>query len=355
MTDAAARERAASDIVGIAGGPGTVEQRSTAILEALGKVVHFDAAWLAAHDPERQRHTPVASDGASEPLHDYFRTDAGEAEIELTGLSARRSVMLARDTPVPRTELVVWSEYLWPAGLQDGLAVALFTGPDRHVGFLCLLREDEDSVSREDGDFVTWLTPRIAAVLDRQRTLSAVARVIRHAVAGVILTRAGTVLSLDGLARHPLLLPGSDLLAVAVDRLDRGDVHVSFLWPTLGGSGPAHGLLRVTVISCASDIDHLRASVVLSAVDDPPALSHTDLRVIGALVDRWPVARIAAATGSTGTAMQERIRRISATMGAGSVPALVHRALRQGVYIPVHHPDLAGRSHAGLSRSRATS
>jgi hypothetical protein len=283
----------------------------------------------------------VASDGASEPLRQYFGTDAGEAEIELTGLSARRGVMLAHDTPVPRAELVAWSDYLWPAGLHDGLALALFSGPDRHAGFLCLLREDENSVSREDGDFVAWLSPRIAAVLDRQRTLSAVARVIRHAVAGVILTRAGNLLSLDGLARHPLLLPGSDLLAVAVDRLDRGDVHASFLWPTVGRAGPAHGLLRVTVISCASDVDNLRASVILSVLEDPPTLSHTDLRVVGALVDRWPIARIAAAMGSTTAAMAERVRRISTTMGASSVPAIVLRALRQGLYIPLSHGDLA--------------
>ena len=352
MADAAARRLAALEIIDIAGGPGTVEQRGTAILDALGMVVPFDAAWLAAHDPERQRHSPVASGGASEPLRRYFLSDAGESEIELTGLTARRSVMLARDTPVPRTELIAWSDYLWPAGLQDGLAVALFTGPDRHVGFLCLLREDENSVSREDGEFVAWLSPRIAAVLDRQRSLSAVARLVRHAVAGVILTRAGNVLSLDGLARHPLLLAGSGLLAIAVDHLDRGDRHVTFLWPTIGGAGPAHGLLRVTVISCANDVDHLRASVILSAVDDPPALSHTDLRVVGALVDGWPVARIAAAAGSTTTAVEERVRRISATVGAVSVPALVLRALRQGRYIPVHPADLPGRTAAGFSRAR---
>ena len=342
MADAAARRIAALDIIDIARGPGTAEQRGTAILDALGKVVPFDAAWLAAHNPELRRHSPVASDGASEPLQRYFRTDAGESEIELTGLTARRSVMLARETPVPLADLVVWSDYLWPAGLQDGLAVALFGGPDRHVGFLSLLREDEDSVTREEGDFVARLSPWIAAVLDRQRSLSAVARLVRHAVAGVIVTSAGRVLSLDGLARHPLLLPGSDLLAVAVAHLDRGDVHVSFLWPTIGGAGPAHGLLRVTVISCASDVDHLRASVILSAVDDPPALSHTDLRVLGALVDGWPVARIAVAVGSTTTAVEERVRRISATIGALSVPSLVFRALRQGTYIPVHRADPAG-------------
>jgi hypothetical protein len=339
MADASARQLAALDIIDIAGGPGTVEQRGTAILETLGKVLDFDAACLVAHDPERRRHSSVASDGASDPVRQYFLTEASESEIELTGIGARRSVMLAHDTPVPLGELVAWSDYLWPAGLQDALGVALFAGSGRHVGFLALFREDENSISREDGDFVGSLTDRIAAAVDRQRSLSAVARVIRQAVAGVILTRAGNLLSLDGLARHPLLLPGSDLLAVAADRLDRGEVHVSFLWPTVGGAGPAHGLLRVTVISCAREVDHLRASVILSAVDDPPALSHTDLRVVGALVEGWPVPRIAAAVGLTTAAVEERVRRVSAIIGAVSVPALVFRALREGMYIPVTPAD----------------
>jgi hypothetical protein len=347
MADAATRQQAALDVIDIAGEPGTAEQRGAAILDALRTVVPFDAAWLAALDPERHRHSPVASSGASEPLRQYFLTDAGEAEIELTGLSARRSVMLAQDTPVPRAELVAWSDYLWPAGLQDGLAVALFSGSDRHVGFLCLLREEKDSVSREDGDFVAWLSDRIAAVLDRRRTLSAVARVIGRAVAGVVLTRAGDVLSLDGLERHPLLFPGSDLLAVAAGHLDRGEVHASFLWPTRGGAGPARGLVRVTVISCASDVDHLRASVVLSAVDDPPPLSHTDLRLIGALVDGWPIVRIAAALGTTTIAVEERVRRVSATVGAPSIATLVFRARRYGTYIPLRHPELSGSVRAG--------
>jgi DNA-binding NarL/FixJ family response regulator len=108
----------------------------------------------------------------------------------------------------------------------------------------------------------------------------------------------------------------------------------------------------VTVISCANDVDHLRASVILSVVDDPPALSHTDLRVVGALVEGWPVARIAAALGVTTTAVEERVRRVSATIGALSVSALVFRALRQGMYIPANPADLAGRSPAGLTRSR---
>jgi hypothetical protein len=40
--------------------------RSAAALQALGRVLPFDAAWLAVRDPEARRHTPLATAGAAE-------------------------------------------------------------------------------------------------------------------------------------------------------------------------------------------------------------------------------------------------------------------------------------------------
>src|SRR3954465_12471910 len=39
-------------------------ERSAAALEALGRVLPFDAAWLAVRDPEARRHTPAGTAGA---------------------------------------------------------------------------------------------------------------------------------------------------------------------------------------------------------------------------------------------------------------------------------------------------
>src|SRR3954452_10900986 len=49
-------------------------ERSAAALEALGRVLPADAAWLAVRDPEARRHTPLATAGAAEPLRSYFQT-----------------------------------------------------------------------------------------------------------------------------------------------------------------------------------------------------------------------------------------------------------------------------------------
>src|SRR4051794_25976716 len=138
MSSTTARRLAAREVVGIAGGPGTVEQRGTAMLDVLGTVVPFDAAWFAARDPERDRHSPVAARGAAEPLRRFFLSDAGEREIDLVGLDSRRGAMRAKETPVPLGELVAWTDYLWPAGFRDGLAIGFFSAPTRYVGFLAL-------------------------------------------------------------------------------------------------------------------------------------------------------------------------------------------------------------------------
>jgi hypothetical protein len=62
-------------------------ERSAAALEALGRVLPFDAAWLAVRNPEARRHTPLATAGAAEPLRSYFETPVADAEVDALGLS----------------------------------------------------------------------------------------------------------------------------------------------------------------------------------------------------------------------------------------------------------------------------
>src|SRR4051812_49878295 len=57
-------------------------ERSAAALEALGRVLPFDAAWLAVRNPEARRHTPLATAGAAEPLRSYFETPVADAEVD---------------------------------------------------------------------------------------------------------------------------------------------------------------------------------------------------------------------------------------------------------------------------------
>src|SRR4051794_22278148 len=135
-------------------------ERSAAALEALGRVLPFDAAWLAVRDPEARRHTPLATAGAADPLRRYLRTaeNDGEAEAEQLGLNRHRPPMLASETPVPLTELRSWAEYHLPAGFRGGLCAGLFTPGGRHIGFLTLLTDSPSRPGPADREVVAAVT-----------------------------------------------------------------------------------------------------------------------------------------------------------------------------------------------------
>src|SRR3954447_5955182 len=86
---------------GIAASSGTIEERAAEILQQLGRILDFDAGWLALRDPERQRHVPLATVGAAAPLRDYFGRPDADDEVDQLGLYRHRPPMLASEIPIP--------------------------------------------------------------------------------------------------------------------------------------------------------------------------------------------------------------------------------------------------------------
>ena len=76
-------------------------QRAEGVLEALGRILPFDAGWLAVRDPERRRHVPLAATGAAEPLRRYFESPGADAELEHLGLNSAQRPVLVSELPVP--------------------------------------------------------------------------------------------------------------------------------------------------------------------------------------------------------------------------------------------------------------
>ena len=99
-----------------------LNQRAEEILEALGRIIHFDSGWLAVRDPERRRHVPLATTGAAEPLRRYFESPGADAEVEHLGLNSAQRPVLASELPMPLPEISAWGEYLLPAGFRGGVA-----------------------------------------------------------------------------------------------------------------------------------------------------------------------------------------------------------------------------------------
>jgi hypothetical protein len=187
----------------VAASSATVHERAATILQQLGRILPFDAGWLALRDPERHRHVPLATTGAAEPLRNYFGRPEADEEVELLGLSRRRQPMLASEVPSPLAEVSAWADHLLPAGFRQGLAAPLFAGNGRHIGFLSLLSTDPSRPNPADRRVVAAITTVIAHDLDRIRDVAETARIVENAGAGVVLTRGGGVLPLPGLPGAP--------------------------------------------------------------------------------------------------------------------------------------------------------
>jgi GAF domain-containing protein len=175
-----------------------LNQRAEEVLEALGRILPFDAGWLAVRDPERRRHVPLATTGAAEPLRRYFESPGADAEVEHLGLNSAQRPLLASELPEPLPEICAWGEYLLPAGFRGGVAGALFASTGRHVGFLSLLAEDPARPSLADRQILAAVTRVIADDLDRTQEIATIARIVGTAEAGVVLTRGEDALPLPG-------------------------------------------------------------------------------------------------------------------------------------------------------------
>lgn len=322
-----------------------LNQRAEEILEALGRILHFDSGWIAVRDPERRRHVPLATTGPSEPLHRYFESPGADAELERLGLNRVQRPVLASELPLPLPEICAWGEYLLPAGFRGGVAGALFASTGRHVGFVSLLAEDPARLNRVDRRMLAAVTRVIADDLDRTQYVATIARIVGSADAGVVLTRGGNALPLPGLPDHRLLAPGSPILAAATHELSISGPYTGFLAPVADPDGER--LVRVIALDCAlPDLDHLSAAVVLSSPGDLRGLTSLDLRVLGHLAaGTTKVPALAAALHVDPGTTREALHRAQVALDAPGLTATATRALRTGLRIPpgLSEPVRTGR------------
>jgi hypothetical protein len=323
-----------------------LNHRAQEVLAALGRILHFDAGWLAVRDPERRRHVPLATTGAADPLRRYFESPGADAEVEDLGLNAAQRPVLASELPVPLPEICAWGEYLLPAGFRGGVAGPLFASTGRHVGFLSLLAEDPARPSPADRRILAAVTRVIADDLDRMQEIATIAGLIGSAEAGVVLTRGGDVLTMPGLPDDRLLAPDSPILAAVTNELSAGGPYTAFLAPVTGPG--REQLVRVTALDCAlPDLDHLSAAVLLSSPGDLRGLSPLDLRVLGELVaGTTQVPALAAALHLDPVTTTAVLHRAQVALDASGITAAATRAMRTGLRIP---PAL---SRPGRTRGR---
>src|SRR3954466_1808520 len=156
-----------AEMAHIAAAAGSGGARADALLRCLDGVIPYAAAWIAVRDPETRRHRRVGSAGDVDPLARYFALPGADEEVELLGLNRLQPPVPASALPVPLSETRAWGEYLLPAGLTDGVAMALFTDDGRHLGFVSLLTGDPRHRTASYTGLLAGLRPIIAHALDR--------------------------------------------------------------------------------------------------------------------------------------------------------------------------------------------
>jgi DNA-binding CsgD family transcriptional regulator len=322
------------EIADVAAAPGSAVARAEALLEPLQRVIHFDACFLGLLHPELRELVPLVKRGYDDRVAAHVGGAESMADIELLGMQREGPPMRGCDCPVPLDRLHSWAEFLAPAGFREGIGVGLFTPDGRHVGGIGLHTHSPVPVSDADRDLLGALAPLIAHAIDPLRSISAVARAVGDAVAGVVVTHGGTALPLPGLPGHPLLVAGSRVLRVAVEQLaDRG-IHATFLSPGATRPRPDR-YLRVTVMTVPPDSPCPFAAVVMvSPSGDLHALTHRELEVLGLLVEGWPNQAMAVELAITERTVAAHLEHILAKLSLPSRTAAAVSALRLGLFVP---------------------
>jgi DNA-binding CsgD family transcriptional regulator len=326
----------AAEVAAIAAGAGPVslEERARALMVALRRVVPFEAGWIGLLDPERREHVPLAVHGYDDRFRCYITGPDIVDEIEMVGLHRPRLPMRVRDSPVPAAQIRSWAEYLQPAGFREALGLPLFSADGRHLGLLTVQTDTPVHPTDAARDLIGALAPTLGHALDPMRSITAAARLVQGATAGVVVTRAGRSLALPGLPAHPLLAAGSLVLAEVARHLAGDGEYTQFLWPA-PGPAPTTGYVRVAALGCAAlPPHHLAAAVVLALARDLHGLTPVQLQILGLLVEDWTNDRIAGALGLTPRAVADHLARIRAQLGAPTRDVVTLRALREGLYVP---------------------
>ncbi|MFI7601426.1 LuxR C-terminal-related transcriptional regulator [Actinoplanes sp. NPDC049681] len=326
-------QRLISEVNTIGSRPGPIAARAEEVLDVLHRLTHFDAARIALFDVPRRRQTSLAGRGYPERAREYLAGPAAVREAERLGLHRDPPPMRIKDLPVPAQESRLWAEYLYPAGLREGVIVPLVTSDGRYLGFCTTLSADAEPVDDATYAVLSRLRRPIAHALDPMRTVAGLAALVDDAIAGVVLTHRGDTIALPGLPGHRLLAAGSPILAEARTSYDEGDTRATFLTPT--GAAKPPGYLRVTMLACPDQPPYeLTAVVLLRPAGDLRHLCHREMTILGLLISGCAVTEIAVRLGIPVRSVRTALDQARMKLGAGSSAAAVMRAADHGLYLP---------------------
>jgi DNA-binding CsgD family transcriptional regulator len=308
----------------IAAEPGTAEDRGREILEEIGRLIPFEAAELTMLNP---------LDGSVEEV-----TATGyEAEV-LDGLRSQRFLDLMDTLDLPRTGIPVrmkdlpgeiydnWavSELLLPAGYSEGMTMALRTDDGRFTGVLNLSTTSQEHPSDVARAAIAQLCSALGNLVDPARSGRWLAMLLGSGSMAIGLDQVGSTVPLPGIASHPLLTEGTDLVITAQSSAGMRAWN-SFIWPD------DDDWFRVRVVPCAGE-GHISAVVSLDAIDLGP-LSRRELEVLTLAAEGLSNSEIGDALVISGRTVGTHVEHVLDKMGAPNRAAAVAAAIREGLLL----------------------
>lgn len=327
-------EESALSLADITASTRTLPERAEALLVELGRVIPFDSAWIALADPFGAGYASLAGVALDGKTLDYLSGPVMAHDVELTGTDQVRPPLSPSDLPYPAEDLPTWSECLIPAGYHEGLGVSLFGPGHRHIGFLALFSEGSAPPTDSARSRLDALKPLLAEGIDPMRSVLSIARLVQHAVAGVVLVRDHEIARLPGFVDDPLLASESGLLAVARRAVRDGRLCATFLWPA-GSERASRGYVRVTALAGPDLLDTgFAGAVLLSPAGPLRGLTARELEVLGLIVEGRSNQQIAAALVVASRTVAAHLEHILVKLDAPSRTLAAVRAERTGLYVP---------------------
>lgn len=320
------------ELARLATAAGPASNRAHDLLGVLRKLVPFDAAWLALTD--RSGYLPLANLDLDAPVLDYLGGPKMAHDIEATGTDRSRPPLSPSDLPYPAEDLPTWAECLIPAGIHEGLGVALFQPDGRHVGHLALLYASPEPPTLATRERLATVIPLLVQATDPMRSLTTTSQLVTDAFSGALLYDDGRTDPLPGLPDDDLLRMPSVLVATVRARLFGGETHAAFLWPQ-NPSPDIQRYVRVTYLAViGSPLPGIQGIVMLSSARPLHKLTLRELEVLGLIVDGCSNQQIAHKLVVSMRTVAAHIEHILAKLSAPSRAHAAVRAEREGNYLP---------------------
>ena len=311
----------------IAAEHGSAQGRAEAILEEIRRLIPFEAAEISAFNPLTNEFSEVFETGYDDRVVDGLRSDRFLEIMELLGLPETGIPIRMKDLPGDPYDNWAVSDLLIPAGYREGMTMALRTPDGRFTGVLNLSTTSQEHPSDVARAAIAQMCAALGTLTDPTRDGRWLAMLLGAGSMAVGLDANGGTVHLPGIATHPLLADGTDLVVTAKQNAGMRTWN-SFMWPD------EEAWFRIRVVPCDGeqriDTRGINAVVSMDAVDLGP-LSRRELEVLTLAAEGLSNSEIGDALVISSRTVGTHVEHVLNKLGAPNRAAAVAYAMREGL------------------------